>query len=46
MKLQMLQDLKNHGPSPPISYNTKPSVVQNKNDKIDSLKVYINTHPG
>ena len=42
----MLQDLKNHGPLPPISFTPDPTIGKKPDEKQDSLKVEIKTQPG
>ena len=46
MKLKILQDIKNRGPLPPISFNPNPSIGKKPNKKGDSLKVNKKTQPG
>ena len=46
MKLYILQDLKNCGKLPPITFNTNPIIGKKPDKNYYFLKVNINTHPG
>ena len=46
MKPHMIQDRKNHGPPPPISFNIEPTIVKKPNKNENYLKVKIKTQPG
>ena len=46
MKLHMLQYPKNCSPTPPISFNANPNIINKPEKNQDSLKVEIRTHPG
>ena len=46
MKLQLLQDTKNHGLIPPIFFNPKHSTGNNPDVKVEYLNIDIKTNPG
>ena len=43
MKIKMLQELKNHGPIPPIYFKPNPTIGKRTNKNQDSLKFDIKT---